>query len=204
MNGLLLSLEGVDGCGKSTQIERLKSWLEERGRPVSVYREPGGEPVAERIRGLLLDSRNEELCEESELLLYTAARLQLLKRRVLPDLEAGRTVLLDRFADSTTAYQGHGRGLPLETVERINGLVKLMAWPDRTWWLDLDPAVALGRCGGTDRMESAGTAFFERVRAGYAAVAAAEPDRVLRVDAARGVDDIFAGLVADLERLLER
>jgi dTMP kinase len=204
MSGLLLSLEGVDGSGKSTQLARLGDWLTGQGETVTSYREPGGEPLAERIRTLLLDPGSEGLCDESELLLYTASRLQLLQARVLPDLAAGKVVLLDRFADSTTAYQGFGRGLPLASVELLNGLVRRRAWPRRTWWLDLDPAVARARSGGADRMERAGDEFFVRVRAGYAAIAAAEPERVRRIDAGGSVEEVFAVIRGDLEILLRQ
>jgi dTMP kinase len=143
MKGLLLSFEGLDGCGKSTQLRLAADWLRARGEDPAVYREPGGSTVSEAIRAILLDTAHTAMAGETELLLYTAARVQLLRERVLPDLAAGRIVLLDRFADSTTAYQGHGRGLPLDLVEDLNAQVRRLAWPRRTWWLDLPVRTAL-------------------------------------------------------------
>jgi len=199
--GRLLSFEGLDGCGKGTQLDRVEAWLRERGHLVERYREPGGGAVSEAIRAILLDPAHEALAGETELLLFTAARVQLLKERVLPALARGRVVLLDRFADSTTAYQGHGRRLPLGMVEALNQLVRTLAWPERTFWLDLDPALALARAGATDRMERAGLDFFRRVRDGYAELAAAEPFRIVRVDAAGAPDEVFARLEPELTRL---
>jgi len=185
--GRLLSFEGLDGCGKGTQLDRVEAWLRERGHLVERFREPGGSAVSEAIRAILLDPAHEALAGETELLLFTAARVQLLKERVLPALAQGRVVLLDRFADSTTAYQGHGRRLPLGMVEALNQLVRSLAWPERTFWLDLDPAVALD--------------FFRRVREGYAELAAAEPLRIVRVDAAGTPEVVFARLEPELARL---
>lgn len=201
MRGMLLSFEGLDGCGKTTQLRRVESWLREQGRPVLSFREPGGSIISEAVRQLLLDPTHTAMAGETELLLYTAARVQLLKEKVLPALAAGTTVLLDRFADSTTAYQGHGRELPLGIVRTLNELVRSLAWPDRTWWLDLDPALSLARTGGEDRMERAGLAFFQRVAAGYRAIHEEEPSRVLRVDASGTPDDIFHHIELDLLRL---
>jgi dTMP kinase len=203
MNGLLLSFEGLDGCGKSTQLERAKSWLEARGMAVSTYREPGGSAIGEAIRALLLNPAHTAMAGETELLLYTAARVQLLKERVLPDLESGRVVLLDRFADSTTAYQGYGRRLNLDLVESLNAQVRALAWPLVTLWLDLPMETALSRCAGEDRLEQSGQDFFQRVAAGYATLAAREPDRVRRVDATGGADDVFLRIEVELNRLVE-
>lgn len=204
--GLLLSFEGTDGCGKSTQIRLLQQWLERRGHPVAVFREPGGSVISEAIRTILLDRAHTAMAPETELLLYTASRLQLLREQVLPALAAGRVVILDRFADSTTAYQGHGRGLPLDWVERLNGLVRSLAWPVRTWWLDLDPAAGLARTAGRgapDRLEAERIDFFQAVRAGYARVQAAEPERVIRLDATLEVGELARLIQLDLARLLE-
>jgi dTMP kinase len=199
--GRLLSFEGLDGCGKGTQLDGVECWLRERGHVVERFREPGGSAVSEAIRSILLDPAHEALAGETELLLFTAARVQLLKERVLPALARGRVVLLDRFADSTTAYQGYGRRLPLGMVESLNQLVRALAWPERTFWLDLDPALALARAGATDRMERAGLDFFRRVREGYLALAEAEPARVQRVDASGTPEDVFARMEPELTRL---
>ena len=202
MSGLLISFEGLDGTGKTTQLCLAEHWLRERGLEVAGYREPGGSRLSEAIRALLLDPAHTALAGETELLLYTAARVQLLVERVLPDLAAGRVVLLDRFADSTTAYQGYGRQLPMEWVTALNAQVRRLAWPARTFWLDLPAARALGRCTGQDRLEQSGADFFARVAEGYRLVQAAEPDRVMRVDATGTPGEVFARIEPELSRLL--
>jgi len=202
VRGLLLTFEGVDGCGKSTQLGLTRGWLAARGVAASAYREPGGSRLSEAIRDLLLDPAHTAMAGETELLLYTAARVQLLRERILPDLEAGRVVLLDRFADSTTAYQGHGRRLSPDLVEALTAQVRALAWPDRTWWLDLPVDAALSRCGGEDRLERAGADFFARVAEGYRRIAAAEPGRVRRVDASGAPAEVFARIEPELARLL--
>jgi dTMP kinase len=203
MKGLFLSLEGIDGTGKSTQCQRIRQWLEERGHQVLVLREPGGSHVSEQIRNLLLDPGNDSMCSETELLLYTASRMQIIRERMLPWLEAGNTLLLDRFADSSTAYQGYGRKLDMAMLKTLNGLVRQLAWPDRTWWLDLDPELAASRVGGDDRLEQAPREFFSRVATGYAKIQQEEPDRVIQIDAAGNPDTVFAAICSDLEKLLE-
>ncbi len=202
----LFSFEGIDGCGKSTQIRLLAESLQEQGHVVQVYREPGGSRVSEAIRATLLDPELSELCPHTELLLYTASRMQLLHEKVLPDLRAGHVVLLDRFADSTTAYQGHGRRLPLESVRQLNALVREVAWPRRTWWLDLSPEESLRRARGRndapDRMEAQQKDFFERVGEGYAQLADEEPGRILRLDASGSVGQIAGKILEDALRHL--
>ena len=202
-NGLLISFEGSDGCGKSTQIRCLTEFIQEQGIDVRVYREPGGAILSERIRDILLDPENTMLCNESELMLYTASRLQLLEEKVLPDLKENRLVILDRFADSTTAYQGYGRQLPLEDVASMNRIVSKKAWPTRTYWLDIDVELGLGRTtGGGDRMEQAGLDFFQRVRTGYGHLFAENPERILRVDASLPIPVVSKTLKNDLSRLI--
>jgi dTMP kinase len=202
--GLFISFEGTDGCGKSTQIKAMQAYLEEENLEFSVYREPGGVALSEQIREILLDPKNTALCDESELMLYTASRLQLLEEKVLPDLKKGFVVILDRFADSTTAYQGYGRELDLEQVDSINQIVRQKAWPQRTYWLDVDVALGLGRTtGGGDRMEQAGLAFFNRVREGYGFLYADDPERILRLDATLPLSVVKKTIRKDLERLIE-
>ncbi len=203
MKGLFLSLEGIDGTGKSTQALRIKQWLEGRGHQVLVLREPGGSHVSEQIRSVLLDPGNHSMCSETELLLYTASRMQIIRELMLPWLDAGNTLLLDRFADSSTAYQGYGRQLDMAMLKTLNGLVRKLAWPDRTWWLELDPELAASRVGGDDRLEQAPRDFFRRVAAGYGKIQHEEPDRVIQIDAAGSPDAVFAAISSDLERLLE-
>ncbi len=205
--GLLLSFEGTDGTGKTTQIALLEEWLRAQGHATSVFREPGGSVISEAIRAILLDPAHTAMAPETELLLYTASRLQLLRERVLPARAEGRVVILDRFADSTTAYQGHGRGLSLEWVERLNSLVRSLAWPRRTWWLDLDPAAALARTatrgGRPDRLEGERLEFFQAVREGYRQIAASEPERVIKLDAGLAVNEISRRIRDDVAGLLQ-
>jgi dTMP kinase len=200
--GRLFSVEGIDGTGKSTQISKIIHWFRQRGFEVNCYREPGGVRTSEKIRDLLLDTEN-SICKESELLLYTASRIQLIKEKILPDINAGKIVLMDRFADSTTAYQGWARGLDLYTVSALNNIVKELIWPERTWWLDLDPEIAFGRLGDTkDRLEAEGLEFFKRVHHGYMQIQANEPSRVLQIDASGSVDQVFEKIEIDLRNTI--
>lgn len=186
MNGLFVTFEGVDGCGKSTQVARLARRLQAQGYPVRCLREPGGTPLSEKIRSLLLDPANGDMVPEAELLLYEASRAQLVCQVIRPALAAGQVVLCDRFYDSTTAYQRAGRGLGAQVVDKANRLGSCGLVPNLTLWLKLDPAQGLARAIGThspDRLEQEGVAFQEAVAAGFEAIAAAEPQRVVPVDA---------------------
>lgn len=202
--GIFITLEGADGCGKSTQAELLAEVLLARGREVVRLREPGGTPISEKIRSLLLDSANAEMVPEAELLLYEASRAQLTRQVIEPALERGAVVLCDRYYDSTYAYQAGGRGLDETIVRQSNVLGSCGRVPDRTLVLDLDPAIGYARAtaGGADRMEAEGLAFQERVRAAYLRLADEEPARVRVVDAAGEKDAVTARLVSALEDLL--
>lgn len=202
--GIFITLEGADGCGKSTQAELLAEVLLARGREVVRLREPGGTPISEKIRALLLDSANAEMVPEAELLLYEASRAQLTRQVIEPALERGAVVLCDRYYDSTYAYQAGGRGLDETIVRQSNVLGSCGRVPDRTLVLDLDPAIGYARAtaGGADRMEAEGLAFQERVRAAYLRLVAEEPARVRVVDAAGEKDAVTARLVSALEDLL--
>ncbi|NJE80740.1 dTMP kinase [Olsenella sp. SW781] len=202
--GIFITLEGADGCGKSTQAELLAEVLLARGREVVRLREPGGTPISEKIRALLLDSANAEMVPEAELLLYEASRAQLTRQVIEPALERGAVVLCDRYYDSTYAYQAGGRGLDETIVRQSNVLGSCGRVPDRTLVLDLDPAIGYARAtaGGADRMEAEGLAFQERVRAAYLRLADEEPARVRVVDAAGEKDAVTARLASALEDLL--
>ncbi len=206
--GKFISFEGSEGCGKSTQIRRFVEWLREGGREAIVTREPGGTLVGERIRHLLQhDPAAEALSPESELLLFAASRAQLVREVVLPALAAGKWVVADRFFDSTTVYQGVGRGLGTEAVRSINEFAVGAAVPDLTFLLDLDAATGHARAVAAsgerrDRMEDQPLAFFEAVRRGYLDLAAAEPDRIAVIDASATVDEVFASLVRAFEERL--
>ncbi len=186
--GFLLSFEGSEGCGKSTQIALLRARLEAAGRSVVVLREPGGTELGESIRHLLQHSKaGAAMTPETELLLFAASRAQLVREKIRPLLESGTFVILDRFLDSTTVYQGIARGLSLESVRAINHFAIGGTLPQLTLVLDMDSATAWQRIHQSgrelDRMESQPQSFFEKVRQGYLDVAQADPARVKIIDA---------------------
>ena len=195
MTPLLITLEGIDGVGKSTQAALLADALEAAGHDVLRLREPGGAAISEKIRALLLDPANAEMGDACELLLYEAARAQLVHQVIAPALAAGKAVVCDRFYDSTTAYQAHAAGLDPRTVELANGIAVGECRPRLTLVYDLPVAAARARMAaraGEDRMEAKGLAFQERVAEGFRAIAAAEPGRVKLVDAAGTVGEVHA------------
>lgn len=204
---LLLTFEGIDGSGKSTQARLLDDYLQEAGYETLLVREPGGTDVSERVRSLLLDpSINVQAV--AELLLFSAARAQLVAERIRPALEAGRIVICDRFYDSTTAYQGAGRGVAdpawLQSLHRhVTGNLA----PDRTFLLEVDLPTARERLnaaeGDDDRMEAAGTEFYEQVAAGYDALADKHPDRIVRLDGGRSIEALHEAVRADVNALLD-
>ncbi|SHK61575.1 dTMP kinase [Rhodothermus profundi] len=203
---MLISFEGIDGCGKSTQAQLLARRLEQAGYRILLVREPGGTDLSERIRQLLLDPAL-EIDPFAELLLFSAARRQLVMQQIRPALQAGCLVLCDRFYDSTTAYQGGGRGVAdLDWLRDFNRRVTDGLVPDRTYWLDVPLAVAWARRkqDKPDRMEQADPAFFERVRATYAKLAAEEPARILRLDATAPIEALHERIWTDVQRLLQQ
>lgn len=201
--GLFITLEGVDGCGKSTQASLLREDLEALGFDVVFVREPGGTAISEQIRGVVLNPENGMMCDECELLLYEASRAQLVGEVIRPALAAGKVVLCDRFYDSTFAYQAAGRGLDTDLVHRANRLGSCGVSPDRTLVFMLEPTVAHARAtqNDADRLEAEGVAFQERVFAGYKQLLQNEPERVKAVDADGTIDEVRARthqLLADL------
>lgn len=204
MRGMFITLEGADGCGKSTQASLIADALEASGREVVRLREPGGTPISEKVRALLLDPANDEMVPECELMLYEASRAQLTRQVIEPALARGAVVLCDRYYDSTYAYQAGGRALDDALVRRANLLGSCGVVPDRTLVFDLEPAVAYARAtaGGADRMEAEGLAFQERVRDAYLRLAAEEPSRVRVIDASGERDEVAARALAALEGLL--
>jgi dTMP kinase len=192
---MLVTFEGIDSSGKSTQARILVDRLRRASRrPVHFIREPGGTPVSERVRSILLDPSLPELGEVSELFLFAASRAQLVRETILPALLRGEYVVCDRFADSTVAYQGYGRGLDLETIGAINALATDRTNPDLTVLVDISVSESIARKqqAGTalDRMERSGREFYERVRKGYLSLAREHADRVLLIDGAREVNAI--------------
>ena len=191
-NGLLVTFEGGEGSGKSTQAALLSRRLESEGRGVLQLREPGGTPLGEELRRLLLQRRS-AIAAEAELLLFLAARAELVRDLIRPALDEGKVVVCDRFSDSTIAYQGYGRGLDLAAVRALDTFATGGLVPDLTVLLDLP--VAAGRArkpGERDAIEAEGIAFHEHVRQGYLALAAEEPRRWLALDATLDADSIAA------------
>ena len=202
--GLFVTLEGVDGSGKSTQAELLERALRATGREVVCLREPGGTRLSEKLRLMVLDPGNDDMCDECELLLYEASRAQLVREVIAPALERGAIVLCDRFYDSTYAYQAGGRGLSPEVVNAANQLGSCGLKPDVTLVLDIDPTEAFGRAtlDGADRLEGEGTSFQQRVRTAYLDLASSEPNRVRVVDARGTKEVVHARTLAALREVV--
>jgi dTMP kinase len=202
--GRFLTIEGIEGVGKSTQVARLSEALRERGIDHVVTREPGGTPLAERIRAIVLNEREESLPSTAELLLMFAARAVHLANLIEPHLRAGRWVVCDRFTDATYAYQGGGRGLDAASIGRLESMVQGGRRPDLTLLLDAPVEQALRRArqrnsgAATDRFESERLEFFERVRATYRARAAAEPQRIIPIEAHDAIDAVAARILDEL------
>jgi dTMP kinase len=205
MTGRLVTIEGLDGAGKTTLAVALAAALAERGVDAELLREPGGVELSERLRGLVKDPRL-RIGAPAEALLYAAARAQLVEERVRPLLDAGRWVLLDRFVDSSLAYQGAARGLGVERVRALNLIATGDLVPDRTLLLALDPAEGRARLAGRDeqpdRLETEDEAFFGRVAQAYRKLACAEPDRIRIIDAVRPQDEVLAAALGELADLL--
>jgi len=200
-----LTLEGGEGAGKSTTLSYLQAHLTAAGQDVVVTREPGGTSLGERVRELLLDPSNTQLCDDAELLLLFAARAQHLAEVIRPALAKGQWVLCDRFTEATYAYQGYGRGIPLERIAELERWVQGGLRPDRVLLLDLPVAVGLRRArqrSQPDRFEQESLDFFEQVRSGYLQQAAAWPERFRVIDAGRQLPVVQAQLVAAVADLL--
>lgn len=206
MKGLFVTFEGIDGCGKTTQIEKLSSELESSGIPYVLIREPGGTEIGEKIRTILLDKANSRMHARTEILLYEAARAQIVEERILPEIKEGKVVICDRFFDSTMAYQGFARGLGQETVEMLNGFSTAGLSPDVTFLLDLDEQTAYerrhGRSDEEDRLEAEGLAFMRKVREGYLAISR-NNERIHVIDAASSPDEIFQRVKQVVREVLE-
>ena len=202
--GVFLTLEGADGCGKSTKARMLVADLEKLGREVVHLREPGGTAISEKIRSILLDPENGDMSHECELLLYEASRAQLVNQVIVPALDRGAVVVCDRFYDSTYAYQFGGRGLDEGLVRRANRLGSCGIVPDRTIVFDLEPEESYERATrhGIDRMEAEGISFQERVREGYLKLAANEPHRVRVVNASGEKAEVYERMLTELIDIL--
>jgi dTMP kinase len=204
-SGLFVTLEGIEGAGKSTIARALQAELEGRGWPVLLTREPGGTPVAEALRAVLLERGEERISPVAETLLMFAARAVHLENAIRPALAAGRCVICDRFTDASFAYQGAGRGVSATLIDELAREVHADLWPQRTLLLDLPVASGLtrawARASTPDRFEAEQTDFFERVRAAYLERAARDPERIRVIDASRDVEAVTADAVAALRGL---
>lgn len=203
--GKFITVEGIEGVGKSTNIDTLVERIEAAGHKVLTTREPGGTPFAEDIREILMNRSDEPVPEIAELLLMFAARSFNVNNVILPALEAGTWVVCDRFTDSTRAYQGGGRGLPMETIDRVADWVHGDTWPDLTILLDAPVEVGMERAGRRsepDRFEQERHEFFQRVRECYLRIAASEPDRFVVIDTTRTIDEVREEMSALADQLV--
>ena len=206
MRGKFITIEGIEGTGKSTNIEFLAAILEKRGIDVLRTREPGGTPMAERIRDMVLEHGDEPLPDIAELLLFFAARSLHITNTIRPALAAGQWVICDRFTDASRAYQGHGRDLGLDKVELLAEWVQEDLRPDLTYLLDAPAELGKARAasrGGEDRIDAEQASFYQRVREGYLALVEADPGRFAVVDASQPLADVQARIVSELDRLFD-
>lgn len=211
---LFVTFEGIEGAGKSTMMALLANHMRENGNTPVMTREPGGSRLGRRLRSMLLDCRQERVTMEAELFLFLADRAQHLAEVILPALEAGQPVLCDRYVDSTIAYQGYGRGMDIEKLRAANKIATDNLMPVMTVLLDLPPQTGLARAGERNRMEGTVISegrfdaesldFHERVRNGYLALAASEPERIAVVDAGRTPELVYADCMNCLERALNK
>jgi dTMP kinase len=193
-NNKFISFEGIDFSGKTTQIDLLTQQLEHRGEKVLIIREPGGTNISEQIRDILLNKNHHEMTDLCEVFLYSAARNQLINEKIIKELHHGNFVIADRFVDSTTAYQGFGRRIPMDLIRDINRAATGDLLPGLTFILDIDPDQVVERKKERnmeiDRLESSGDDFFERVYKGYHKIAELDPIRVKLIDATQSIDQI--------------
>lgn len=202
---MFITFEGLDFCGKSTQVKLLVEYFEKQGKKVTILREPGGTLISEKIRDILLDKKNNEMCIESELLLFYASRAQLINEKILPELRAGNIVISDRFHDSSTAYQGFGRGLSIEFIESLNEFVVGKAKPDITFFIDLpleeiEKRKANFNKNDLDRIERSVKDFWEKVRKGYHSISTKE-GRFCLLDGTLSINEIHSMIINRLEQI---
>ena len=205
MVGKFITVEGIEGVGKSTNIGFLSSIIEASGFSVLRTREPGGTPMAERIRNMLLEHGDEPLPDIAESLLFFASRSLHVCNTIRPALAAGQWVVCDRFTDASRAYQGHGRGLGLERINLMAEWVQEDLQPDLTILLDAPAEVGMDRAekrGNADRLDTEEASFYRRVRDGYLGLAAADPERIVVIDASQGLEQVRAAIALEINRLL--
>lgn len=203
MNGKFLTFEGPDGAGKTTQLKRLAEHLESKGFEVLVTREPGGTPISDQIRSLLLNPAHTEMASQTEVLLYASSRAQLVHELIRPALAEGRIVLCDRFVDASIAYQSVGLGIDRVIVEQINRFATGGLTPDRTYMLDVDPATSHDRliqregAAKLDRIEQRNQEYHGRVREAFLQIAEQCPDRIMLIDGKQSCDEIYKQIIGD-------
>lgn len=202
---MFISFEGIDFCGKSTQVELLQEYLIKKGKKVQIIREPGGTEISEKIRDILLDKKNNEMVIETEIFLFSASRAQLVRQKIQPYLKDGFYVISDRFHDSSTAYQGFGRGLPVEAILNIHKIAIDNTIPDITFFIDIPTSVAIERKklkshSELDRMEVNDNLFFERVRSGYLELAKNE-SRFRVIDGTLSIEKIHQQILIEIKSI---
>ncbi|MBQ0017659.1 MAG: dTMP kinase [Clostridiales bacterium] len=201
---LFITLEGGDGAGKSTQIENIKKYFEEKGKECVITREPGGTPVGEKLREVLLDCSNGEMEDVTEMMIFAASRAQHVRELIRPSLADGKIVICDRFKDSSLAYQGIGRDLG-DMVENVNNIAVDGLVPDITFWLDVDPETGKARAsnaGELDRLEREKMDFHQKVYEGYLKLCRENPERIKRIDATKPIEEIKEDIYAELDKLV--
>jgi dTMP kinase len=209
VTGIFLTFEGPDGAGKSTQVRLLANQLERMGIPYITTREPGGTPIADKIRAVLLDPAHSEMAPMTEVLLYAASRAQHVEEVIRPALAQGRVVICDRYIDASIAYQATGLGLKRELIQRISEEATGSLWPDRTYLIDVPAEIGLARAagsrqGGLDRIESRGLDYHRRVRQTFLSLANEYSQRFLLIDGTQSVEEIHAAIWKDVQTLFKR
>lgn len=205
--GLFITTEGTDGSGKTTQIKLLESYLKDKGFEIVVTREPGGTSIGEKIRSIILDPGNAEMSYITEMMLYASARAQLVNELIKPSLAQGKVVICDRFIDSSYVYQGFGRNIDIEIIEKVNSIALDGILPDITLFFDIDPSIALERrikSTGADRIEQEKMDFHNKVYEGYKKLVSKYPDRIKAIESNRSIEEIFLDVKANIDRILER
>lgn len=205
--GLFISIEGLDGSGKTTCILKVKKHFEDIGHQVVVLREPGGTNIGEKVRDILLDAKNTEMNDVAEMLLYASSRAQLFSQIIKPTLESGIIVICDRFIDSSVAYQGYGRGIAIDDVLAVNLTAIQNTLPDITLFIDIDPKTSLDRrfsVSKTDRLENEKIQFHQRVYEGYLALCKRFPNRIKRIDGNGSIDHIYELMMIEINQCIEK